>query len=236
MMDSLLTHKQPRRANTNNRDTGHDRIELEPSSDRQRERAILVLFGKGVEVSSPWPALPDDAWSATCETLPGHTQVLGKLASVLAPPEPQLAALRLTARGWETAPLPAPDSSGAFGVALDLGVLPSAMTDACSRVELMHWTPHLQSVGQARRQLQKGFVPDTLVVQAFPGNRGHGASLTRTATLAAKIGRCGLDGLMQRAWATGPDLAAARGRRAQARRRRLVGAPFPCSISRPVCH
>src|SRR5256885_15956261 len=36
--------------------------------------------------------------------------------------EPQLqhAALRLTARGWETAPLPAPDGSGALVVALDL--------------------------------------------------------------------------------------------------------------------
>jgi hypothetical protein len=39
-----------------------------------------------------------------------------KLAAELAPPEPQLqhAALRLTARGWETSPLPAPDGSGAF--------------------------------------------------------------------------------------------------------------------------
>jgi hypothetical protein len=48
--------------------------------------------------------------------------VLGKLAARLAPPEPQLqhAALRLTARGWETAPLPAPDGSGALVVALDL--------------------------------------------------------------------------------------------------------------------
>jgi hypothetical protein len=47
---------------------------------------------------------------------------LGKLAAELAPPEPQLqhAALRLTARGWETAPLPAPDRSGALVVALDL--------------------------------------------------------------------------------------------------------------------
>ena len=72
--------------------------------------------------SSKWPELPYDAWSATCETLHAHTQVLGKLAVLLAPPEPQLqhAALRLTARGWETAPLPAPDGSGAFGVALDL--------------------------------------------------------------------------------------------------------------------
>src|SRR5713101_4964444 len=57
-----------------------------------------------------WPALPYDAWSATCDTLHAHTQILGKLAVALAPPEPQLqhAALRLTARGWETAPLPAP--------------------------------------------------------------------------------------------------------------------------------
>jgi hypothetical protein len=54
--------------------------------------------------------------------LHAHTQLLGKLAVALAPPEPQLqhAALRLTARGWETAPLPAPDRSGALVVALDL--------------------------------------------------------------------------------------------------------------------
>ena len=69
-----------------------------------------------------WPALPFDAWRATCDTLHAHTQVLGKLAVVLAPPEPQLqhAALRLSARGWETLPLPAPDGSGALVVALDL--------------------------------------------------------------------------------------------------------------------
>jgi hypothetical protein len=69
-----------------------------------------------------WPALPFDAWRATCDTLHAHTQVLGKLAVALAPPEPQLqhAALRLSARGWETLPLPAPDGSGALVVALDL--------------------------------------------------------------------------------------------------------------------
>jgi hypothetical protein len=69
-----------------------------------------------------WPALPFEAWRATCDTLHAHTQVLGKLAVALAPPEPQLqhAALRLTSRGWETMPLPAPDASGAFNVALDL--------------------------------------------------------------------------------------------------------------------
>jgi hypothetical protein len=73
-------------------------------------------------MSSQWPAISYQAWSATCDTLHAHTQVLGKLAAAIAPPEPQLqhAALRLTARGWETAPLPAPDGSGALVVALDL--------------------------------------------------------------------------------------------------------------------
>jgi uncharacterized protein DUF5996 len=71
---------------------------------------------------SAWPAASYEDWRATCDTLHAHTQVLGKLAVKLAPPEPQLqhAALRLTARGWETAPLPAPDGSGALVVALDL--------------------------------------------------------------------------------------------------------------------
>jgi hypothetical protein len=43
-------------------------------------------------------------------------------AVALAPPEPELqhAALRLTARGWETAPLPAPNGTGSVVVALDL--------------------------------------------------------------------------------------------------------------------
>lgn len=71
---------------------------------------------------APWPALSYEHWRETCDTLHAHTQLLGKLAVVLAPPEPQLqhAALRLTARGWETAQLPAPDGSGAFVLALDL--------------------------------------------------------------------------------------------------------------------
>src|SRR5271154_6749664 len=69
-----------------------------------------------------WKPLPYDAWAATCDTLHAHTQLLGKLAVALAPPEPQLqhSALRLSARGWETLPLPAPDGSGALVVALDL--------------------------------------------------------------------------------------------------------------------
>src|SRR3954452_21522146 len=73
-------------------------------------------------MASPRPVMTYEQWSATCDAVHAHTQVLGKLAAVLAPPEPQLqhAALRVTARGWETRPLPAPDGSGAFVVALDL--------------------------------------------------------------------------------------------------------------------
>jgi Family of unknown function (DUF5996) len=73
-------------------------------------------------MSPQWDAVSYETWTETCDTLHAHTQFLGKLAVALAPPEPQLqhAALRLTARGWETAPLPAPDGSGSLVVALDL--------------------------------------------------------------------------------------------------------------------
>jgi len=73
-------------------------------------------------VAPPWPSTNYSDWAETCDTLHAHTQVLGKLAAELAPPEPQLqhAALRLTSRGWETAPLPAPNGAGALVVALDL--------------------------------------------------------------------------------------------------------------------
>jgi hypothetical protein len=73
-------------------------------------------------MSSEWPMVNYEQWSATCDTLHAHTQVLGKLAVALAPPEPELqhAALRLTARGWETGLLPAPDGSGGLVAALDL--------------------------------------------------------------------------------------------------------------------
>lgn len=70
-----------------------------------------------------WPELPPyEEWRATCDTLHTHTQLLGKLCVALAPPEPQLqhAALQLTARGFETRPVPAPDGSGALVVCLDL--------------------------------------------------------------------------------------------------------------------
>lgn len=69
-----------------------------------------------------WPAVNYTEWSATCDTLHAYTQILGKLAIKLAPPEPQLqhGALRLTARGWETLPLRALGGAGTLVVALDL--------------------------------------------------------------------------------------------------------------------
>jgi hypothetical protein len=73
-------------------------------------------------MATGWPAISYADWKDTCDTLHAQTQLLGKFAVALAPPEPELqhAALRLTARGWETLPLPAPDGSGALVVALDL--------------------------------------------------------------------------------------------------------------------
>jgi hypothetical protein len=92
-------------------------------------------------MSIRWPAISYTDWNETCDTLHAHTQVLGKLAVKLAPPEPQLqhAALRLTARGWETGPLPAPDGSGTLVVALDLqthDVVIEASKGRVSRVPL----------------------------------------------------------------------------------------------------
>jgi hypothetical protein len=80
-------------------------------------------------VAPRWPELPYTEWRETRDTLHAHTQLLGKLAVRLAPREPQLqhTALRLTARGWETAPLPAPDGSGALVVALDLPLREAAV-------------------------------------------------------------------------------------------------------------
>src|SRR5487761_2511512 len=89
------------------------------------------------------PAVSYAQWGATCDTLHCHTQLLGKLAVALAPPEPQLqhAALRLTARGWETAPLPAPDRSGALVVALDLHAHEAVVEHSGGAVERVPLTP-----------------------------------------------------------------------------------------------
>jgi len=69
-----------------------------------------------------WPDVSYARWRETCDTLHAHSQLLGKIAVALAPKEPQLqhGALRLTARGWETRPLPAPNHSGAIVLVLDL--------------------------------------------------------------------------------------------------------------------
>ena len=101
-----------------------------------------------------WPALPFREWQATCDTLHAHTQVLGKLAVVLAPPEPQLqhAALRVTARGWETRPLPAPDGSGAIGVCLDLHRHQAIVEHDDGRIRQIPLTPD-RAVGAVTRDV-----------------------------------------------------------------------------------
>jgi hypothetical protein len=105
-------------------------------------------------MSPAWPKLSYEAWSETCDTLHAHTQVLGKLAVVLAPPEPQLqhAALRLTARGWETAPLPAPDGSGALVAALDLRTHEAVLEHSDGEVRRVALT-HDRPVGEVTREL-----------------------------------------------------------------------------------
>jgi hypothetical protein len=101
-----------------------------------------------------WPALPLAEWRATCDTLHAHAQVIGKIATKLAPQEPQWqhAALRLTARGWETAPLPAPGGSGSLVVTLDLPareVVVEYSAGARTRIAL---TPH-RSVADVTRDV-----------------------------------------------------------------------------------
>jgi hypothetical protein len=105
-------------------------------------------------MSSAWPSLPYDAWTDTRDTLHAHTQVLGKLAAALAPPEPELqhAALRLTARGWETLPLPAPDRSGALVVALDLQAHEAVAEHSDGRVARVALEPD-RPVGEVTREL-----------------------------------------------------------------------------------
>ena len=100
------------------------------------------------------PALPYESWSETCDTLHAHTQVLGKLAVVMAPREPQLlhAAQRLTARRWETHPIPAPDGSGALVVALDLHTHEAVAEHSDGRVRRVALTPD-RAVGEVTREL-----------------------------------------------------------------------------------
>jgi Family of unknown function (DUF5996) len=105
-------------------------------------------------VASPWPPLSYEPWAATCDTLHAHTQVLGKLAVELAPPEPQLqhAALRLTARGWETLALPAPDGSGAIVAGLDLRTHEAFVEHSDGRETRISLTPN-RSVAEVTREM-----------------------------------------------------------------------------------
>jgi hypothetical protein len=100
------------------------------------------------------PALNYEDWRETCDTLHAHTQVLGKLAVALAPPEPELqhAALRLTARGWETLALPAPNGSGAIVAALDLHAHEALIEHSDGRARRIALTPH-RAVGEVTREL-----------------------------------------------------------------------------------
>ncbi len=105
-------------------------------------------------MSQGWRPLSYGAWSATCDTLHAHTQVLGKLAVQLAPPEPQLqhAALRLSARGWETQALPAPDGSGAIVVALDLRTHEAVVEHSGGNETRIALTPN-RPVGEVTREV-----------------------------------------------------------------------------------
>ena len=103
---------------------------------------------------SPWPPLALAEWRETCDTLHAHTQLLGKFAVALAPPEPQLqhAALRLSARGWETLALPAPDGSGAIVLALELRHHEAVIEHSDGRGARIPLTPH-RSVGEVTRDV-----------------------------------------------------------------------------------
>lgn len=128
-----------------------------------------------MSVTSGWTSLPFEQWSATCDTLHAHTQVLGKLAARLTPPEPQLqhAALRLTARGWETMPLPAPDGSGAMVVVVDLHAHQTVIEHSNGKRHAVALAPH-RPVGEVTREvLQRvtelvGPVPIDLRPQEVP--------------------------------------------------------------------
>jgi hypothetical protein len=106
-------------------------------------------------MASPLPSASSyREWSETCDTLHAHTQLLGKLAAQLAPPEPQLqhAALQLSARGWETLPLPAPDGSGSLVVALDLQTHEAVAEHSGAGSQRVALTPN-RSVGAVTREV-----------------------------------------------------------------------------------
>src|SRR5436305_995713 len=115
---------------------------------------LATAAGQGGWFHSPVALSRYEDWQPTCDTLHAHTQALGKLAVALAPAEPQLqhAALRLTARGWETLPLPAPDGSGAFVAALDLRAHEAVVEHSGGGVERVPLAPN-RAVGEVTREL-----------------------------------------------------------------------------------
>jgi hypothetical protein len=118
-----------------------------------RDPHRAVALGRMTERAG-WPALSYAAWGPTCDTLHAHTQILGKLAVELAPPEPQLqhAALRLTPRGWETRVLPAPDGSGAIVAGLDLRTHEALVEHSDGRQARIALTPN-RPVAQVTREV-----------------------------------------------------------------------------------
>jgi len=118
-------------------------------------------------MASEWPAVAYADWSATCDTLHAHTQVLGKLAVALAPPEPELqhAALRLSARGWETKTLPAPDGSGGLVVTLDLHTHEAIAEHTDGRAARIPLTPDRPVADVTRDLLEtiRGFAGDVRI-------------------------------------------------------------------------
>jgi hypothetical protein len=107
-----------------------------------------------MRMSSQWSSLAYKEWRDTCDTLHAHTQLLGKLAVALAPPEPQLqhAALRLTARGWETLALPAPNGSGAIVGGLDLHTHEALVEHSDGTARRVALTPD-RPVGEVTREV-----------------------------------------------------------------------------------
>jgi hypothetical protein len=101
-----------------------------------------------------WPAISYERWRPTCDTLHAHTQVLGKLAVELAPQQRQLqhAALRITPRGWETDPLPAPDGSGLLVAALDLRTHEAVVEHSDGREIRIALTPN-RAAGEVTREV-----------------------------------------------------------------------------------
>jgi hypothetical protein len=83
-----------------------------------------------------WPATSYDRWAEDLRHAQAHAQVLGKLS----------------VRGWETPPLPAPNGTGAFVVALDLRTHEAVVEQGNGRRGRIPLTPH-RAVGDVARDV-----------------------------------------------------------------------------------